>query len=272
MRRPKQAAAIWSRIQRREWDVLVGTQLVLRHDVVPPVGLVGVVQADAGSVFRIPEPPNAPIIFCTTPSVLRSRSRWVDSIILQTYLPFSSYDSGGGTTGRGTLPNGRNGTPNRARISSGRSLDRAACLRSAGRDRRTSRSNLGRSIGSYGQKSGVQRGNSRSHQRGWESRRSEPVLGPALSPVPRLRGRYRRQILAQVTFNETGGSDDSSVADRTGEGLFPSKGQVRRRHRSRGHVVMITGSCVGEIVPVTGTATCVPKMGVLGPSCLLPPV
>ena len=48
MRRPKQAAAIWSRIQRREWDVLVGTQLVLRHDVVPPVGLVGVVQADAG--------------------------------------------------------------------------------------------------------------------------------------------------------------------------------------------------------------------------------
>jgi primosomal protein N' (replication factor Y) (superfamily II helicase) len=48
MRRPKEAHRIWKRIRRREWDVLVGTQLVLRDDVVPPVALAAAVQADAG--------------------------------------------------------------------------------------------------------------------------------------------------------------------------------------------------------------------------------
>ena len=161
MRRPKQAAAIWSRIQRREWDVLVGTQLVLRHDVVPPVGLVGVVQADAGLSlpdFRAAERTYHLLhdaIGFAQPLSIGGR------IILQTYLPSHHTIQAVGQQDRGTLPNGRNGTPNRARISSGRSPDRAACLRSAGRGRRTSRSSVGRSIGSYGQKSCVQRGNSR---------------------------------------------------------------------------------------------------------------
>ena len=48
MRRPKDAEGIWTRIRRREWDVLIGTQLLLREDLVPPLGLAGAVQADAG--------------------------------------------------------------------------------------------------------------------------------------------------------------------------------------------------------------------------------
>jgi primosomal protein N' (replication factor Y) (superfamily II helicase) len=48
MRRPKEALAMWTRIRRREWDVLVGTQVLLRDDAVPSVGVVGAVQADAG--------------------------------------------------------------------------------------------------------------------------------------------------------------------------------------------------------------------------------
>ena len=48
MRRPKEAHRIWKRVRRREWDVLVGTQLVLRDDVVPLVALAAAVQADAG--------------------------------------------------------------------------------------------------------------------------------------------------------------------------------------------------------------------------------
>ncbi len=48
MRKPKQAAALWARIQQRQWDVLVGTQLLLREDAPCAVGLVGVVQADTG--------------------------------------------------------------------------------------------------------------------------------------------------------------------------------------------------------------------------------
>ena len=48
LRRPKEAARIWTRVHRREWDVLVGTQVLLREDVVAPVGLAAAVQADAG--------------------------------------------------------------------------------------------------------------------------------------------------------------------------------------------------------------------------------
>lgn len=47
MKKPAQAEALWGRVTRREWDILVGTQLLLDDRLVPPVGLVGVVQADA---------------------------------------------------------------------------------------------------------------------------------------------------------------------------------------------------------------------------------
>ena len=78
---------MWNRIHRREWDVLIGTQLLLRDDVVPRVGLLGVVQADAGlSVpdFRAAE---------RTYHFLLDASRLVEPrgtggrLIIQSYLP-----------------------------------------------------------------------------------------------------------------------------------------------------------------------------------------
>jgi primosomal protein N' (replication factor Y) len=48
MKRPSQAAMTWQKVQRREWDFLVGTQLLFRRGAIPPVGVVGIVQADAG--------------------------------------------------------------------------------------------------------------------------------------------------------------------------------------------------------------------------------
>ena len=48
LRKPKEAAAIWTHIRRRDWDVLVGTQVLLRDDAVPSLGLVAAVRADAG--------------------------------------------------------------------------------------------------------------------------------------------------------------------------------------------------------------------------------
>lgn len=48
MKRPSQAAMTWQKVQKREWDVLVGTQLLFRRGAIPSVGVVGVVQADAG--------------------------------------------------------------------------------------------------------------------------------------------------------------------------------------------------------------------------------
>jgi len=46
MRKPSQVTAGWKAIQDRQWDVLIGTQLVLRDYAVPVVGLVGVIHAD----------------------------------------------------------------------------------------------------------------------------------------------------------------------------------------------------------------------------------
>jgi primosomal protein N' (replication factor Y) len=47
MRKPSQVTAGWKAIQDRQWDVLIGTQLVLRDYAVPLVGLVGVIHGDA---------------------------------------------------------------------------------------------------------------------------------------------------------------------------------------------------------------------------------
>jgi primosomal protein N' (replication factor Y) len=48
MRRPAQAEALWRRIEEGKWDIIVGTQLLLRRGPFPTMGLVGIVQADAG--------------------------------------------------------------------------------------------------------------------------------------------------------------------------------------------------------------------------------
>jgi primosomal protein N' (replication factor Y) len=48
MKRPAQAEALWRRVEQGEWDIIVGTQLLLRRGPLPTMGLVGMVQADAG--------------------------------------------------------------------------------------------------------------------------------------------------------------------------------------------------------------------------------
>jgi len=47
-RRPAQTKALWQKVARREWDIIVGTQLLLHRVPLPTIGLVGIVQADAG--------------------------------------------------------------------------------------------------------------------------------------------------------------------------------------------------------------------------------
>lgn len=48
MRRPAQADALWQKVEQGEWDIIVGTQLLLHRGPFPTMGLVGIVQADAG--------------------------------------------------------------------------------------------------------------------------------------------------------------------------------------------------------------------------------
>ncbi len=48
MRRPAQAEGLWRKVEQGEWDIIVGTQLLLRRGTLPAMGLVGIVQAEAG--------------------------------------------------------------------------------------------------------------------------------------------------------------------------------------------------------------------------------
>ncbi len=143
MRRPKEAEGIRIRIRRREWDVLIGTQLLLRDDLVPPLGLAGAVQADAG--LSLPDFRAAERTF----HLLQDAAGLVQPmsaggrLIIQTYLPShhvieavarqddAIFLSGGIDAGPG------------ARISSGPSRDRPACFRCTRTDRRTRGPSLG---------------------------------------------------------------------------------------------------------------------------------
>ncbi|HEY6084275.1 MAG TPA: primosomal protein N', partial [Nitrospira sp.] len=51
MKRPVQAAALWKCIRNRQWDILIGTQLVLRDYVLPPVGLAAAIHSDTDFSF-----------------------------------------------------------------------------------------------------------------------------------------------------------------------------------------------------------------------------
>lgn len=38
----------WKQVHSQEWDILIGTQVLFQREPIPPVGLVGIVQADSG--------------------------------------------------------------------------------------------------------------------------------------------------------------------------------------------------------------------------------
>lgn len=187
---------MWNRIHRREWDVLIGTQLLLHNDLMPRVGLLGVVQADAGlSVpdFRAAE---------RTYHLLLDASRLVEPrgiggrLIIQSYLPthhvieavvrqderlFRTEE----LAHREAL-----GFPPLVRLivlhisgPAERGVEQAAQawaarLRGAATVARPA-TEAREAVPAIGQANGL------------------TVLGPAQSPIARVRGRYRRQILVK---------------------------------------------------------------------------
>lgn len=197
MRRPTQAVSIRDRIQRREWDVLVGTQLVLKDGLVPPVGLVGVVQADAGLSlpdFRAAE--RTYHLLCDAVGLAQPLSTGA-RVILQTYLPshhaiqavaqqdesiFQSEEMAQRTV-LGFPPAFHlivlhvSGLEERA-------VDRAAQAWAA-------------RLGRIAEKP-TSNQHTTAHKKGTGKGEDMTVLGPALSPIPRLRGRFRRQILIKA--------------------------------------------------------------------------
>jgi primosomal protein N' (replication factor Y) len=87
MGRTAQADALWQQIKKREWDVLIGTQLLLRDYAVPPVGVVGIVQADASlnlPDFRAAERTYHQLLDAV--ELARPQAEG-GHVIIQTYLP-----------------------------------------------------------------------------------------------------------------------------------------------------------------------------------------
>ena len=87
MRRPAQAVALWQRIEEGAWDIIVGTQLLLRRGPLPTMGLVGIVQADAG--LSVPDFRSAERTYhMLVDAVSLAGSQMVGGqVVIQTYLP-----------------------------------------------------------------------------------------------------------------------------------------------------------------------------------------
>ncbi len=87
MRKPSKAITGWKTIQDRQWDVLIGTQLVLRDYAVPLVGLVGVVHADV--TLNLPDFRAAERTYhmlCEAAALARP-AKDGGRVIIQSYLP-----------------------------------------------------------------------------------------------------------------------------------------------------------------------------------------
>lgn len=86
MRRPAQAEALWQRVEQGKWDIIVGTQLLLRRGPLPTMGLVGIVQADAG--LSVPDFRSAERTYHTLLDAvgLADPAEAGGQVIVQTYL------------------------------------------------------------------------------------------------------------------------------------------------------------------------------------------
>ena len=181
MRRPKDAEGIRIRIRRREWDVLIGTQVLLRDDLVPPLGLAGAVQADAG--LSLPDFRAAERTF----HLLQDAAGLVQPmsaggrLIIQTYLPSHhvieavARQDDAIFRAEELMHRTALGFPPALRVIvlhvSGvlePTVAHAAQAWAAALSRALKAAPLGEQLS---------------------------ILGPVRSPVPRVRGRYRRQIL-----------------------------------------------------------------------------
>jgi primosomal protein N' (replication factor Y) len=87
MRRPAQAESLWRKVEQGQWDIIVGTQLLLHRGPLPMMGLVGIVQADAG--LNVPNFRSAERTYHTLLDAvsLANSTEAGGQVIVQTYLP-----------------------------------------------------------------------------------------------------------------------------------------------------------------------------------------
>jgi primosomal protein N' (replication factor Y) (superfamily II helicase) len=193
MRRQTQAASIRHRIQQREWDVLVGTQLVLRDGLVPTVGLVGVVQADAG--LSLPDFRAAERTYHLLRDALGLAQPLLTGgrVILQTYLP--SHHTIQAVVQQDETIFQSEEIAQRTMLGFPPAFH-VIVLHVSGLQEQT----VERAAQAWAARLGRIAEKPMSNQKSADRMKDGEiehltVLGPARSPLPRLRGRYRRQIL-----------------------------------------------------------------------------
>jgi primosomal protein N' (replication factor Y) len=207
MRRPTQAEALWRRIDEGGWDIIVGTQLLLRRGPLPTMGLVGIVQADAG--LSVPDFRSAERTYHTLlDAVSLAGSAGAGSqVIVQTYL--SSHHAIQAVAQNNESVFLSEELSYRTALGYPPAVYLIALLVSGinektVRDAATAwvaRLTACSSPSVTGQTAAA-KAPSTAQSIGRPDRLT--VLGPVPSPVPRLRGRYRWQILVKSSEREAG--------------------------------------------------------------------
>jgi len=183
MKRPAQAEAIWSRIARHEWDVLIGTQLLL-DERVPSVGVIGVVQADAS--LNRPDFRAAERTYHQLLDVTAFAKGALDGgrVIIQTYLP--SHHAIQAVARRDASLFLADELHHRTALGYPPSVSLVVLHCSGFNEKLVHEAATG-----------------------WVKKLAEQggdltILGPIPPPLPKLRGRYRRQILVKARDRAAG--------------------------------------------------------------------
>lgn len=204
-RRPAQAEALWQKVARREWDIIVGTQLLLHRAPLPTMGLVGIVQADAG--LNVPNFRSAERTYHTLLDAisLADSAGAGGQVVVQTYL--SSHHAI-----RAVVENDESvflseELSHRAALGYPPAVHLIALLVSGANEKM-----VHEAATTWGDR--LTACDSSLVEAGAAGAKTPPhsidrlgrltVLGPVPSPVRRLRGRYRWQILVKSSERETG--------------------------------------------------------------------
>ena len=207
MRRPAQAEALWRKVEQREWDIIVGTQMLLRRVSLPAIGLVGIVQADAG--LTVPNFQSAERTYHTLLDAisLADPAEAGGQVIVQTHL--SSHHAIQAVAKNDESVFLSEELSHRRALGYPPSVHLIALLVSGGNEKRVhdaatdwvARLTACTFPSGAGQ-TGAAKTSSIAQSIGRPN--SLAVLGPVPSPVPRLRGRYRWQILVKSSERGAG--------------------------------------------------------------------
>ena len=188
--------ALWRRVEQGEWDIIVGTQLLLRRRPLPMMGLVGIVQADAGlSVpdFRSAERTYHMLLDAVS---LAAPAGSGGQVIVQTSL--SSHHAIRAVAQNDESVFLSEELSHRTALGYPPAVHLIALLVS-GTDEKTVRD---AAMVWVARLTAMAKASSTAQTIGRPDRLT--VLGPVPSPVSKLRGRYRWQILVKSLERETG--------------------------------------------------------------------